>query len=413
MKRQRDANGQANGYKSFRSMSTGSVFTPGTHALTPHHPATKLIDMLDLFGPLLFPLHRAALLRKRILFISEAPVELACNIVYNFSVLSSFPRSLLPYIAETRPAARGLRPLFNVGVADIPTLTSKDGWIACTTDDVLASKPELFDVVVFLPGESARRAAQKQYPKILLSSPELLKHFPKHGAKSTQRDAVRYESLVRGLKRYPPSTITNPKPVQIPMAPEGPTDDVASILSSSTIQSRGEVVETASWSRVAYTSLLWWATAGARRDGLTEEEEDERERDDILLGAEEDEDVTKEVAMVGYFRRLTGLMVQVISQMVQDEEESEDDGEGNEESNSGSIVVEDEETGEEHQHLIPVQSKEENEEVDVTTEDMAAMALDAWSSSDRKFVEEFVRLYWQRHAKVRSGRVECCGVRIL
>lgn len=421
LKKHRDgANGQANGYKNFRSMSTVSAFTPGTRSLTPHHPATKLVDMLELFGPLIFPLYRAALLRKRILLVSEAPVEFACNIVYNLSILSSFPRSLLQYTSRTQSTTRGIRPLFNVGVHDIPTLSSKEGWIACTTDDVLASKPELFDVVVFLPGETAKRAAKKQYPKILLSSPELLKKFPKDGAKGTQRDAVRYQALVRGLKRYPSSVIAHPEPVQIPMAPEGPVTDTASILSSSTIESRKDVVESASWSQVAYTSLLWWASAGARRDGLTEEEEDEQERDEMLLGTDDDdEDVTKEVALVGYFRRLTGMMVSVISQLVRDEENeadanSEHERESQSEGGDSSVVVEDEETGEEHQHLLSDMSKPDaDDQVDVSPDDMVAMALDVWSASDRKFVEAFVQLYWQRHAKVRGGRVECCGVRIL
>jgi hypothetical protein len=34
---------------------------------------------MDSFGPLIFPLYRAALLRKRILFMGEAPVHGACN----------------------------------------------------------------------------------------------------------------------------------------------------------------------------------------------------------------------------------------------------------------------------------------------------------------------------------------------
>lgn len=382
-------------------MSTGSVFLPGSRSLTPHHPAARLTDMLQMFGPLIFPIYRAALLRKRILFVTEAPVEFACNIVYNLSILASFPRSLLPYI-QTRSAARSLQSLFNVGIADIPLLDGKDGWIACTTDDVLASKPELFDVVVFLPGANAKQAARKQYPKILLSSPELLKSFPKHGARSTQRDAVRYQSLVRGLKRYPASTIMNPEPAAIPLAPEGPVDDTASTLSSSTIESRKEVVESPSWGQVAYTSLLWWASAGARRDGLSEEEEEERDRDELLLNSEVDEDVTKEVALVAYFRQLTGIMVSVLSQLVMGEEQESEEDE----------VVPDEETGEEQQHLIPDRSSGDDT-VDVTSEDMTAMALDVWSDSDKKFVEEFVKLYWQRQAKVRGGRVECCGVRIM
>ncbi|KPI37621.1 uncharacterized protein AB675_4003 [Cyphellophora attinorum] len=394
----RDSN--TNGYQGHRSMSTTSVGIVGSHAFTPHHPAARLMETLQLFGPLLFPLYRAALLRKRILLISEAPIELACNIVYNLSILASFPRSLSDYVNAPRSARRSSQPLFNVGVHDIPKLADMKGWIACTTDDVLASKPELFDVVVFLPGMNAKQASRKKYPKILLSSPELLKTFPKHGARGTQRDAIRYQTLMRRLKKFPASTITNPEPTQIPMPPEGPAEDAASVLSSSTIELRKEVVESPSWGQVAYTSLLWWASAGARRDGLSEEEQDEQDQDEQLLGAEGDEDLTKEVAMIGYFRRLTGVMVSVVSQLVgrTDDDEDEDD--------------EPLEDGSDDQQPLRAEA-DDDEVVEVTPEDMSSMALDVWSDSDKTFVEEFVQLYWQREAKVRGGRVECCGVRIL
>ena len=48
-------------------------------SLSPHHPALSLPVFLDAFGPLVFPLYKAALLRKRILLVGQAPVELACN----------------------------------------------------------------------------------------------------------------------------------------------------------------------------------------------------------------------------------------------------------------------------------------------------------------------------------------------
>ena len=70
----------ANGYQKFRSMSTGSTFTPGMHTLAAHHPAVTLMEFLDVLGPLMFPLYRAAILRKRVLIVTEAPVEFACNI---------------------------------------------------------------------------------------------------------------------------------------------------------------------------------------------------------------------------------------------------------------------------------------------------------------------------------------------
>lgn len=61
-----------------RGLSTVSAMPPGL-ALSPDHPARSLPDFLDTFGPLIFPIYKAALLRKRILLVGQAPVELTCN----------------------------------------------------------------------------------------------------------------------------------------------------------------------------------------------------------------------------------------------------------------------------------------------------------------------------------------------
>lgn len=47
--------------------------------LAPYHPALSLPDFLENFGPLIFPLYRASLLRKRILIVTEAPVQISCD----------------------------------------------------------------------------------------------------------------------------------------------------------------------------------------------------------------------------------------------------------------------------------------------------------------------------------------------
>ena len=199
----RDSQSNTNGYQKFREISAGSGFTSGIHTLAAHHPATDILDFLDMTGPLVFPLYRAAVLRKRLLIITEAPVEFACNVVYNLSVLASLSRSMMNLLpSSTNPSSLRRKPLFTVGVSDIPLLSqpSPDGWIACTTDDVLATKPECFDVLVFLPSADSRRARQKVYPRIVMSSPNLVKNFPRHGVKATQRDAERYTILREGLR---------------------------------------------------------------------------------------------------------------------------------------------------------------------------------------------------------------------
>lgn len=47
--------------------------------LAPYHPALSLPDFVENFGPLIFPLYRASLLRKRILIVTEAPVQTSCD----------------------------------------------------------------------------------------------------------------------------------------------------------------------------------------------------------------------------------------------------------------------------------------------------------------------------------------------
>ncbi|MBE3048906.1 DUF2347 domain-containing protein [Candidatus Bathyarchaeota archaeon] len=62
-----------------RTPSDGNVMFPPGHTLSEYHPARSLTALLDTFGPLVFPLHRAALLRKRILISCHAPVHEMCN----------------------------------------------------------------------------------------------------------------------------------------------------------------------------------------------------------------------------------------------------------------------------------------------------------------------------------------------
>ena len=62
-----------------RSASDGAALHPAEHRLSPYHPAWSLAKLLDRLGPLIFPIHRAALLRKRILISCHAPVHEICD----------------------------------------------------------------------------------------------------------------------------------------------------------------------------------------------------------------------------------------------------------------------------------------------------------------------------------------------
>jgi hypothetical protein len=67
------------GHTRNRSASDGTTLIPPGHNLSLHHPAWSLSALLDTFGPLVFPIYRAALLRKRILISCHAPVQQTCD----------------------------------------------------------------------------------------------------------------------------------------------------------------------------------------------------------------------------------------------------------------------------------------------------------------------------------------------
>ncbi|KAJ5994873.1 hypothetical protein N7481_001850 [Penicillium waksmanii] len=446
-----------------RAFSDAMVLETFRPALTPFHPASSLPDLLDCFGPLIFPLYRAALLRKRILFMNEAPVHIPCNFVYDLSLLASLPNSLLQELPSGYTPPLRPRPLFNVGIHDIPHLASFDttrssqdpdkdpSWIACSTDSVLTMKPELYDVLVTLPPTHSQHATERVFPQISLRHPSSGKQNSKQTfiLKATQRDARRYAMLRRGLRHFAADRPTSSETED--------SSDSDSTYSSST------VVEPISWTRLAYNSFIWWASAGEHRDGLTEEEEEHQiEQDERLLASveslaypapnstnrrsfhgEESGQEPPEVALVAYFRRLTTQIFYTLAGAIarHDSESGEDcidayhdspyldDMENDDTDPSLSRSRQSIHTDDDNTPLLRQRSNanhtsqnndwEEQDEpgsdvpVTITIADMAEMGLDVWSATDRIFVEELVTLWWGRQAHVDSARIRCCGISIL
>jgi hypothetical protein len=65
-----------------RQRALSSLTMVGTvpqQVLPEYHPAYSILGYLDTFGPLVFPLHRIALLRKRVLVITPPPVRGPCE----------------------------------------------------------------------------------------------------------------------------------------------------------------------------------------------------------------------------------------------------------------------------------------------------------------------------------------------
>src|SRR6266536_736285 len=98
--------------------------------------------------------------------------------VYDLSILSNVPLAVHSILPSDLPPLR-LRPLFNVGIHDIPFLEElskladdlDSSWVACTTDHVLATKTHLYDILVTLPPPYSKNAPSKVYPKLSTPHP--------------------------------------------------------------------------------------------------------------------------------------------------------------------------------------------------------------------------------------------------
>ncbi|CAG8515150.1 9134_t:CDS:10, partial [Acaulospora morrowiae] len=113
------------------------------------HPAQHFPKFVRLCGPTIFMLWRAALLKKRILFYSPPPIMDACYSVYDTCLLANIPTSITRMLTNK---VEKIKPLFNVGVSEIPLVESiEGGYVACTTDRILQHKNNLYDLLVNLP----------------------------------------------------------------------------------------------------------------------------------------------------------------------------------------------------------------------------------------------------------------------
>ena len=341
--------------------------------------------------------------------------------MYIISVLSGIPTSISDSL-PLDPLPSRIQCLFSVGIHDMPILAQGSrsdpraiemldddgmgyGWVACTTDGILATKPDLYDLLVSLPPSFSRQAREKAWPRI-----EVAKGL---NNKATQRDLRRYQSLGTELQRFPKedgvqlTSGTLPTSEQIQsQTPHFSAENMTETYddASSTIDEK--LIEPHSWAALVYSSFMWWASAGENRTDLDEEAEHDaallRNPNDYYNGsptrpksasakspeapAMEDPPVGLEMAVIAYFHRFTTLILGTLAQIIEASDGDEDGG-GEQGSERDSVVF-------------------------VSSEDVARMGLDIWSSSDRIFVEELIDFYWGRRAEVQGGEVECCGIRI-
>lgn len=420
------------GHTRNRSASDGAALMLPGHRLSPFHPAWSLTKLLDTFGPLIFPIHRAALLHKRILISGHAPVEQACNFVYNISVLSNIPQATLDLLPSSS-ASRRLRPLFSIGVHDIPFLTedakkrsentdgasdsaseAAAGWIACTTDSILSKKDTLWDMLITIPPPHTSNAKTHVWPTV--ESP--------YGVpvRATQRDMRRFRSLKAGIARMEGNVVLS--------SPATPQTIAAHNEDNALLDDAERVVEPTTWTALAYSGFMWWASAGEkpRSDEAEETAQDASLLSDLATSSAgmnmprtadvaasvsslaprrpsipasaplELDEARVELAVIAYFHRLTTQLLGALADAIDDTSDSGTEGESTAEGDEALLVADaDDAVG---------------RGVRIDTDVMKRMGLDIWSASDAEFVKELLQTYFDRQAYVQGKGVEVCGVRV-
>ena len=396
--------------------------------------------------------------------------------MYDISILSNIPLHVLDLLDPSAQAQR-LKPLFTVGVHDMPSLleyqaalknarSSEDddsaavedagtGWIACTTDSILAMKEDLWDMLIVMPPGYSVNAQEKVWPTV-----ECPKGVP---VKATQRDLRRFRSLRAGLSRLE----MHPAPASGPPSPEATrhpsSPDLRRSTSSRMSAGIGEmpasigddeidnIVEPSTWAALAYSGFMWWASAGEQRRS---EEAEELAQDTSLLadlgpsrpamqdtptfsgfgrgssgmadsvssltaqraagnGEEEGDNnddthergqAGAELAIIAYFHRLTTQMLSVLADVV---ETSDDD-----DMLDVDTGPDDEDASEEMGILGRRDGDGSHGCVRVHSDVLANMGLDVWSGAEADFVRELMARYFARRAHVEGKGVEVCGMRV-
>ncbi|CEP60825.1 Anr2p LALA0_S02e00474g [Lachancea lanzarotensis] len=251
-----------------QSWQSSATFTGSPRVLQDKHPhmLESLTQWFSFLGPLIFPLWKAAIVRRRILIIVGDGVSFEkCNaLVYCLSILSLFPHNISDGDHE-----QPLQPLYTIGITDIEALRQHvaramssqndnfeiSGFVACTGDAILEDRPELYDVCLRINGDDS-------LPHIKSSEGNTIK--------ATPHELELYQKLVPSYLGYE--------------------------LSHEEVEKINQLIEPTTWSQYVIDGFYWWATAGYMKPSYHKSDEDlmtevDLERDNIEIV----------LSLVGYF----------------------------------------------------------------------------------------------------------------
>lgn len=399
-----------------RSRSNSELMpTVRYRSLHPSDPSRSLIQLIEALGPLIFPVYRAALSRKRILVFAEPPVEKTCHYVSTIASLARIPNSVSDLITSSHHVP--IKPLYSVGVHDIPIFEEEarhlnqtsspsfyaaasdsnvdlgipkgSGWIACTTDGILKSKTALYDISITFPPSYTINAKERRWPVIEKSNGEKIL--------ASQRDLRRFTTLRRNFNA---SNGTS----DIPSASLNELNDQRGSTHICT-SSEEAVCEKPSWPEVLHRCVEWCSKRVGRPnfdDGFSEHAENIKFENATEQGPAEE---TLYPNLEVYFHHMSSQILSTMADII--ESEADEEYFDNDADEVGAPLESTRLTG-----ASALSGSNGNGVVRFTAEDVNHMGLDEWNETDRNCVRDLARKYFGRRAEVRAPKIgiSCCGL---
>lgn len=384
--------------------------------LLQHDPLRSLVGLIDSLGPLIFPVYRAALARKRILIFGEPPVERMCHYVSTIAGLAKLPNSTSDLISDSRKAP--IKPLYAVGVHDIPIFeeearhlnqstssspftSARDsnvdlsiprgaGWIACTTDGILKTKTALYDISITFPPAYTINAKERKWPTVERSTGEKLL--------ASQRDLRRFTTLKRN---YNASNSTFDIPSVSPTELVEPSSPV-------TISTTNEecVCEKPKWTETLHKCVVWCSKKTGRPNF---DEAFEEHAENVKFESASDVESTHSEGplypnLEVYFHHISTQLLVTMADII--ESEADEEYFDNDADEFGTTLESTRLTG------ASALSENGNGIVRFTAEDVSHMGLDEWNEADRATVKDIAWKYFGRRAEVGVPKIgiSCCGL---
>lgn len=346
---------------------------PGHMSPMANHPLSSLPAVLSVVGPLIFPIYKAGLLRKKIMIFNHSSqggdlIQGPCNrdpelcgaLAYVILLLSIVPKDV-----NFEPLDRESffsQPVYSVGLLDMSNhfLDHYPGYIACTSDEILKYQKNLYDYGIIMPATDALvlqvvasdnldhplRATFNDYTKFL----KVYRQLPNENGQVTSDDSssIRTSNSVFSSLRF--DIHGENINIKLSQEPSWWLDEATSPMS---------------WREYIWLAFAWFASAGTTNRASTNGAFPEEDSETLEARESIKKLLVQLTLIVGHFHKLTKKWFFLIEEIVAEALEDR--------SGAGQQV---------------------KVTLELTHQDIVDMELDPYSHEDLDFVREFVHLYW-------------------